>query len=125
MAIIKWLSQNQTKVPLEEIYPALNIYLKKYIFDCGPLSEQLTTYFDEYKKQKLLSTTDVSDDFLQLVTTHAQNHTYTHLPTRDNAIKSIKNKESTFLYWIDALGVEYLSYITELVHKKAYLLMLK
>lgn len=118
MAIIKWLSQNQTKVPLEEIYPALNIYLKKYIFDCGPLSEQLTTYFDEYKKQKLLSTTDVSDDFLQLVTTHAQNHTYTHLPTRDNAIKSIKNKESTFLYWIDALGVEYLSYITELVHKK-------
>jgi len=118
MAIIKWLSQNPTKVSLEEIYPALNSYLKKYIFDCGQLSEQLTTYFDEYKKQKLLCTTDVSDDFMHLVTTHAQNHTYTHLPTRDNAIKSIKNKDSTFLYWIDALGVEYLSYITELVHKK-------
>ena len=43
---------------------------------------------------------------------------YTHLPTRDNAIKAIADKSSTYLYWIDALGVEYLSYITALAKKK-------
>ena len=43
---------------------------------------------------------------------------YTKLQTRDNAIKSIADKSSAFLYWIDALGVEYLSYFTELARKK-------
>ena len=43
---------------------------------------------------------------------------YAQLPTRDNAIKAIADKNSAYLYWIDALGVEYLSYITALAKKK-------
>jgi len=43
---------------------------------------------------------------------------YAQLPTRDNAIKAIADKENTYLYWVDALGVEYLSYITALAKRK-------
>ena len=43
---------------------------------------------------------------------------YAQLDMRDNALMSITDKENTRLCWIDALGVEYLSYITELARIK-------
>ena len=41
-----------------------------------------------------------------------------HLETRDSARLRIPDKKDAFLYWIDALGVEYLSYIAILAKKK-------
>lgn len=38
--------------------------------------------------------------------------------TRDNVINSIQDKDNATLYWIDALGVEYLSYFVELARQR-------
>lgn len=117
-AIVKWIAAHG--IPGEDalsyVYPALNAYLKKYIFECPALASELTEYFNEYK---LLKTTNkVTDSFMKLVEKYASNTAYARLPTRENAIKSIPDKNNAFLYWIDALGVEYLSYISELAKDK-------
>lgn len=115
-AIIKWIAQNGFSEAIPYVYPALDAYLKKYLFDCPVLAGELTEYFDFYKRQKVLN--HVSDDFIKLVEKYASGISYAQLPTRDNAIKAIADKNGAYLYWIDALGVEYLSYITALAKKK-------
>ena len=114
--IIRWIATNGYIAEVEYIYPALSQYLNDYIFDCGKLSEELTSYFKEYRIQKL--TNRIYPKFLERVNSYAHSLPYTHLETRDSAILKIENKKSAFLYWIDALGVEYLAYITELAKKK-------
>lgn len=69
-----------------------------------------------YKKQKVSN--HISDEFIKLVEKYADGISYAQLPTRDNAIKAVSSKNNAFLYWIDSLGVEYLSYITALAKKK-------
>ena len=113
--IVKWIAHNGLTDAISYVYPALSDYLRRYTFE-GPLSESLTEYFDKYKYQKV--TNRISDEFMALVIKHAENLTYAQLPTRDNAIKAIPNKENAYLYWVDALGVEYLSYITSLAKRK-------
>lgn len=114
--IVKWITQNGFNEALTYVYPALAAYLKKYVFDCPVLADELTEYFDEYKKQKLRNR--ISYDFIKLVEKYAENIAYTRLPTRDNAIKAIADKGNAYLYWLDALGVEYLSYISSLAKEK-------
>lgn len=114
--VIKWISRYGYSDAVSYVYPALADYLKYYIFDCSVLGPELTEYFAAYKKQKV--TNRISDDFMHLVEQHAQSLSYAKLPTRDNAIKAIDDKENAYLYWIDALGVEYLSYISSLAKKK-------
>lgn len=113
---IKWIVQNGFNEAISYVYPALAAYLKKYIFDCPVFADELTEYFDLYKRQKV--TNRISEDFVKLVEKYASSILYAQLPTRDNAIKAIVDKSSAYLYWIDALGVEYLSYITALAKKK-------
>lgn len=115
-AAVKWVARNGFSEAISYVYPALDVYLKKYIFDCPVLADELTEYFDFYKKQKV--TNRISDDFIKLVEKYASGFSYAQLPTRDNAIKAIADKNSAYLYWVDALGVEYLSYITALAKKK-------
>lgn len=115
-AVVKWVAQHGLCEATSYVYPALNEYLKKYIFDSSVLAAELTEYFDAYKQQKI--TNHISDDFIKLVEKYASGIAYAQLPTRDNAIKAIPDKNNAFLYWIDALGVEYMSYITALAKKK-------
>lgn len=118
--IIDYISQNGIPNDLETIYPALASYLKKYIFSCGPLSEKLTDYFDLYKKQKVKNF--VEEEFLEMVNENAERLLYTRLNTRENILNIMSQKKTTLLYWVDALGVEYLSYFTELAKKKGLLI---
>ncbi|MEG2870997.1 MAG: BREX-4 system phosphatase PglZ, partial [Clostridium sp.] len=113
---IKWVARSGFSEAISYVYPALDAYLKKYIFDCPVLADELTEYFDFYKRQKVSN--HISDDFVRLVEKYASSISYAQLPTRDNAIKAIADKNGAYLYWIDALGVEYLSYITALAKKK-------
>lgn len=115
-SIIKWIARNGFSEGISYVYPALEAYLKKYIFVCPVLASELTEYFDSYKQQKVSN--HVSDDFIKLVEKYASDISYAQLPTRDNAIKAVADKKNAYLYWIDALGVEYLSYITILAKKK-------
>lgn len=114
--VISWVANNGWNDVVQEIYPDLGMYLKKYIFDCGSISEQLTDYFTKYNLLKVENR--ITDEFMDMVLDYGKKYLYTKLQTRDMAINKIDNKNSTYLYWIDALGVEYLSYIVGLANKK-------
>lgn len=110
--IIRWVSKYGYIKDIANIYPALAQYLESYTFDCGKLSDELTTYFTEYKLQKV--TNRIYPDFLDRVVANVHKLKYMHLEKRESALLRIPDKHSAYLYWIDALGVEYLSYITYL-----------
>lgn len=113
--IIAWLSQNGLIPELDSIYPVLAAYLKKYIFKCPELADLLTEYFEAYKRQKLSNKLEI--DFLEKVDQLALTRQFNRLPTRNEIMDSV-DKSDTFLYWLDALGVEYLGLIEALVQKR-------
>lgn len=84
-------------------YPAIKNYLADY--DLG--DDEITKYFQCYKKIKLCNVDD--EDFRQLVEQFAITRPYNKIYTR-RALLDKFNKNSK-LYWIDALGVEFLSFI--------------
>jgi len=108
--IIANIAQHGLPKELEKIYPALAMYLKKYHFQGDAISELLTDYFEEYKQQKVSNS--LHPEFLEKVDDLAHKRVYNRLRTRDEIVAAI-NPEGAFLRWVDALGVEYLSYIVE------------
>lgn len=113
--IVAWLSNNGLIPQLEYIYPALAAYLEKYVFKCPELADLLTDYFEAYKRQKLSN--KLEPEFLEKVDEFALSRQFNRLPTRDEIMDSV-DKKGTYLYWLDALGVEYLGLIEALVQKK-------
>ena len=113
--IIAWLSQNGLIPGLESIYPTLAAYLKKYVFKCPQLADLLTDYFEAYKRQKLSN--KLETDFLEKVDQLALKRQFNRLTTRNEIIDCI-DKSDTFLYWLDAFGVEYLGLIESLVQRR-------
>lgn len=120
--IIAWIAKNRIPSRLSEIYPALSAYLKQYVFNCGELSNLLTDYFEAYKRQKVSNT--LEECFLRKVDYLAKNRIFNRLPTRNEIIDQL-NKFDSFLYWIDALGAEYLAYISDLVHARGLSISIK
>ena len=47
----------------------------------------------------------------------AKSREFNRLPTRNEIIDGL-NKDDTYLYWLDSLGVEYLAFIVELVRMR-------
>lgn len=113
--IIAWLSKNGMVPQLDDIYPMLADYLKKYVFKCPELADLLTDYFEAYKRQKLSN--ELEPEFLKKVDEFARSRKFNRLPTRNEILDSM-DKSDTFLYWLDALGVEYLGLIEALVQKR-------
>lgn len=113
--IIAWLSNNGLIPEHETIYPVLAAYLKTYVFKCPELADLLTEYFVVYKRQKLSN--QLEPEFLKKVDELALSRQFNRLPTRDEIMDSV-DKNETYLYWLDALGVEYLGLIESLVQKK-------
>lgn len=97
---------------LDMVYPALRKYLSDYAFECKN-GDLFTKYFSVYKRQKL--TNILTESFYQNVLELAKdgNRKYTPLPKRGSLVEGLDNG-SNELYWIDALGVEYLGYIQAL-----------
>lgn len=114
--IIQWISQNGLIKEISSIYPELNNYLGEYVFETPSFAKELTTYFNQYRLQKVKNQLDES--FLELVDEYARSAKYAKLPTRDSAINMIQDKKGTCLYWIDALGVEYIPYFIACTKKK-------
>lgn len=113
-AIIDWVANNGLIDEIDEIYPALQLYMKPYIFNCGPISNELNEYFNKYKQIKIENS--IPQSFLDNISSYSKK--YTSLDTRDNALLPYRKEKNVYLYWIDALGVEYLSYITEVARAK-------
>ena len=120
--IIAWLSKNSMISELDSIYPVLAAYLKKYVFKCTELADLLTEYFEAYKRQKLFN--ELEPGFLEKVDELALSRKFNRLPTR-NEIMDRVDQSDTFLYWLDALGVEYLGLIEELIQKRGLAVQVK
>ncbi len=92
---------------LKHVYPALYTYLQPYKFKI-PL---LDSYFKEYKYQKIVN--KVFPDFMQEVEDQAEKREFNLLlPARSEKLDAIE-KDGTIVYFMDAMGVEYLSYIMD------------
>lgn len=113
--IIAQIAQHGVPRNLSDIYPDLALYLQKYHFNGDSLSELLTEYFEEYKRQKISN--QLEPEFLEKVDELAQKREYNRLRTRDELVAGIQT-EGSFLCWVDALGVEYLSFIVNLAQQK-------
>ncbi len=87
--------------------PRLADYLRDYVFS-GPKAETFTPYFRDYKRCKILNR--IEPDFLETVERLAEERPYTALKTRGAALDGLADP-GTGLYWLDALGCEYLGYI--------------
>ena len=99
------------KIPdeIRQIYPALYDYMQSYSFNCEK-GKLFTDYFNEYKYLKL--TNQLTFEFHNKVKTLAVDgqRPYNSLKTRGEILDSIDNNNS-ILFWVDALGVEYLGFI--------------
>lgn len=108
----------------EELYKVVNhfsttlsSYLQKFEFDSVNtkvsesdvgLRELLTQYFQEYKVQKI--TNRIHTDFEVKVNNYAKERPYNKLRPRSNIVAQLDKNDSE-LFFFDALGVEYLSFI--------------
>lgn len=100
---------------LRHIYPGLYAYLQPYRFNI----QLLDSYFQEYKYQKVVN--KVFPDFMQLVEEQAEKREFNLLlPARSEKLDAIP-KNDTLVYFVDAMGVEYLSYIMDQCQKKKLL----
>lgn len=100
---------------LKTHFPELFAYMKSFTFTTHQkvpegLMPLLTKYFDDYKWQKLIN--HLAPDFKAQVNALAEHRVYNQFPIRSLALSQMK-KENTKMYFVDALGVEYLSYILE------------
>lgn len=100
---------------LETHFPDLFSYMKSFTFTTYQkvpkgLVPLLTKYFDDYKWQKLFN--HLAPDFKAQVNALAERRVYNQFPIRSLILSQMK-KENTKMYFVDALGVEYLSYILE------------
>lgn len=90
---------------LRLIYPALYQYLSPYRFN----NDLLDSYFQSYKYQKIINR--ILPEFERIVTEQAIKREYNLiLEPRSSKIESI-DRTGAQLYFVDAMGVEYLSYI--------------
>ncbi len=115
--IISYFSKFNDRTAYERlsvIYPALSQYLYHYDFNSNSvpsdLRAQFAFYFEEYKSQKLLN--EIRPDFELKVKFFAQpeSRIYNRLPSRNEIIDKI-SKDNTFLYWLDAMSVDFLGFI--------------
>ena len=118
-AVLSWIAQHGLYEHLENIYPDLADYLKPYRFKGTDQAELLTHYFADYRRQKVCNTLD--PDFLAQVEELAHKRPFNRLPTREQVLPKLNRKDTqkdTLLYWLDALGVEYLAFMEAQAKKK-------
>lgn len=105
-------SYNELRSVLQHIYPDLYAYLVPYKFNAALLNR----YFEDYKFCKLENR--ITPEFYSLVEEQAVKREYNLLlPARSEKIESI-DMSGAFAYFIDAMGVEFLGYISEKASRK-------
>lgn len=92
---------------LVEIYPDLAAYLDSYSFYGNTW---LDAYFTEYRYSKVLNR--ISPELREMAERQAVDHDFLKLLPRIAAVDSI-SKDGTFLFFVDAMGVEFIPYIVE------------
>lgn len=92
----------------EAVYPDLCAYLSDYRFKINLLDN----YFAQYKYQKVIN--KLLPEFMDMVAEQAEKREYNLvLEPRASVVESIDKKDAQ-LYFMDAMGVEYLGFIVSL-----------
>ena len=95
----------------------LALYMREFAFDSSntklansdaELRRELTVYFSEYKQQKLTNT--IHNGFVEKVENYASQRPYNKLKARSKIVSQL-DRNGAQLFFFDALGVEYLSFI--------------
>ena len=108
-------SYDELRSVLQHIYPDLYAYLMPYKFNATLLNQ----YFEDYKFCKLENR--ITPEFYSLVEEQAVKREYNLLlPARSEKIESV-DMSGAFAYFIDAMGVEFLGYISEKSKQKKLL----
>ncbi len=111
----EYYSHDELRDVLQHIYPDLYAYLLPYKFN-APLLNQ---YFEDYKFCKLENS--ITQELENLVEEQAVKREYNLLlPARSEKIESI-DMSNAFAYFMDAMGVEFLGYISEKSKQKKLL----
>ena len=92
---------------LKHTYNDLYLYLLNYDYKL----QEIDDYFNEYKYLKVVNS--VTDNFRARVMQEAiQRNFYRILPTRSERLGALE-KDNSILYFVDALGLEYMSFIAQ------------
>lgn len=92
---------------LKHVYSTLYAYMLPFRFK----NELLDTYFQDYKYQKIIN--KLLPEFYEVILEQAVKRDYNLiLEPRSSKIEKLKTKNA-LLYFMDAMGVEYLGYILE------------
>ena len=114
--IINWLSNqdiidDSIKKVISYVYEDLSSYMK--FFDLK--NKGFNDYFNTYKLQKLNN--KIYDGFINLVNSYAKTREYNKLlPNRDEVFEKIDKRDSS-IFFVDALGVEFLGFISVMCKK--------
>lgn len=92
---------------LKEVYPDLAAYLEAYSF---PGNSWLDAYFTEYRYSKV--TNRISSELREMAQRQAVDHDFLKLLPRIAVVDSIP-KDGTFLFFVDAMGAEFIPYIVQ------------
>lgn len=95
------------KSVLAEVYPDLSAYLDAYSF---PGNSWLDAYFTEYRYSKVMNR--ISPALREMARQQAVDHDFLKLLPRIAVVDSIP-KDGTFLFFVDAMGVEFIPYIVQ------------
>lgn len=111
-ALLEKYSSDYTKEQLikilDVVYPDLCAYLSDYRFK----NDLLDSYFAQYKYQKVVNR--ILPEFVDVVTEQAEKRDYNLiLEPRASIVEGI-DKRNAQLYFMDAMGVEYLGFIMSL-----------
>lgn len=98
-------TRDEVMTALRLVYPALYDYLSPYRFK----NDLLDTYFQDYKYQKVVNR--VFPEFEEIVTEQAERRDYNLILEPRTAKFDSIDRTDTQLYFVDAMGAEYLSYI--------------
>lgn len=101
---------------LETVCPRLSQYLRSCKLDSDEVEpeilKQTKLYFEQYKYDKLVN--HIEDSFAELARQESIHRSYNSYPKRDAAIEKIcRYPHKTEVWFVDALGVEFLNYISE------------
>lgn len=108
-------SHDELRSVLQHIYPDLYAYLMPYKFNAALLNQ----YFEDYKFCKLENR--ITPEFYSLVEEQAVKREYNLLlPARSEKIESV-DMSGALAYFMDAMGVEFLGYISEKSKQKKLL----
>lgn len=103
---------SKIKEYLEYAYPSLYAYMGEYALE----DELITGYFKQYNLQKLQNV--FTDEFVEKVSEIAsQKGVWWKLKPRNNYVTNAYI-DNAFIYWVDALGIEYLRLIQAILDDK-------